>query len=65
MKVIKWDDGTDLTAKDVFFSTKIMLCPLTNNAQIRSNYSSVIKSIELIQNDPLKFTMHAHKVHVY
>ena len=59
---IKWDDGTDLTAKDVLFSTKIMLCPLTNNAQIRSNYSTVIKSIELYPEDPLKFTMHAHKI---
>jgi len=59
---INWDDGTALTAKDVLFSTKIMLCPLTNNAQIRSNYSSVIKSIELYRENPLKFTMHAHKV---
>ena len=61
-KGINWDDGTALTAKDVLFSTKIMLCPLTNNAQIRSNYSSVIKSIELYPENPLKFTMHAHKV---
>ncbi|SVD65724.1 uncharacterized protein METZ01_LOCUS418578, partial [marine metagenome] len=59
---INWDDGTALTAKDVLFSTKIMLCPLTNNAQIRSNYSSVIKSIELYPGNPLKFTMHAHKI---
>ena len=42
---ITWDDGTPFTAKDVVFSTKVMLCPLTNNAQIRSNYSTVIKSI--------------------
>ena len=54
---IYWDDGTQFTAKDVEFSTKIMLCPLTNNAQIRSNYSSVIKSIEIDPKNPLRFTM--------
>ena len=44
---VLWDDGTELNAKDVAFSVKLMLCPLTNNAQIRSNYTTVIKSIEL------------------
>ena len=54
---IFWDDGTQLTAKDVEFSTKMMLCPFTDNTQIRSNYSTVIYSIELDPEDPLKFTM--------
>ena len=44
---IKWDDGTAFTAEDVAFSVKLMLCPLTNNAQMKSNYTTVIKSIEL------------------
>ena len=61
---IKWDNGEPFTAKDVEFSTKATLCHLTNNAQIRSNYSTVIKSIQLYDNDPLKFTMHAQGVHV-
>jgi len=60
---IKWDDGTPLTAKDVAFSVKLMLSPLTNNAQIRSNYTTVIKSIELDKENPMKFTMHAQNVH--
>ena len=60
---IKWDDGTALTAKDVAFSVKLMLCPLTNNAQIRSNYTTVIKSIELDPSNPMKFIMHAQNVH--
>lgn len=60
---IKWDDGTALTAKDVAFSVKLMLSPLTNNAQIRSNYTTVIKSIELDKENPMKFTMHAQNVH--
>jgi len=59
---ISWDDGTPLTAKDVSFSVKMMLCPLTNNAQIRGNYTTVIKSIELDSENPLKFTMHAQNV---
>ena len=54
---IFWDDGIQLTAKDVEFSTKMMLCPFTDNTQIRSNYSTVIYSIELDPEDPLKFTM--------
>lgn len=60
---ILWDDGTSLSAKDVAFSVKLMLCPLTNNAQIRSNYSTVIKSIELDAENPLTFTMHAQNIH--
>ena len=61
---IEWDNGEPFTAKDVDFSTKATLCHLTNNAQIRSNYSTVIKSIQLYEDDPLKFTMHAQGVHV-
>jgi len=61
---IKWDDETPLTAKDVKHSVKTMLCPLTNNTQFRSNYSTVIKSIELYPNEPLKFTMNSQKLHV-
>ena len=61
---IKWDDGTPLTAKDIEYSVKMMLSPLTNNTQIRSNYSTVIKSIKLDYKDPLKFTMYAQKLHV-
>ena len=59
---ILWDDGTPLTAKDVEFSTKLMLCPLTNNAQIRGNYNSVIKSVEIDPNNDMKFIMHAQNI---
>jgi peptide/nickel transport system substrate-binding protein len=59
---IKWDDGSPFTAKDVAFSVKMMLSPLSNNAQIRGNYTSVIKSIELDADNPLKFTMHSQEV---
>ena len=59
---IKWDDGSSLTAEDVVFSTKLMLCHLTNNAQIRPVYSSVIKSVDLDPTNPLKFSMTAQDI---
>lgn len=62
-KGILWDDGSEMNAEDVAFSVKLMLCPLTNNAQIRSNYSTVIKSIEIDNQNPMKFTMHAQNIH--
>ena len=62
-KGVLWDDGTELKAEDVAFSVKLMLCPLTNNAQIRSNYTTVIKSIELDDSNPMKFTLHAQNIH--
>ncbi|MEE3038129.1 MAG: ABC transporter substrate-binding protein [Bacteroidota bacterium] len=54
---LRWDDGSQVTAKDVEFTTKLQLCPLTDNAQIRGNYTSVIKSVELDSSNPLKFSM--------
>lgn len=56
---ITWDNGKKLTGEDVIFSTKIMLCHLTNNSQIRPIYNSVIKSVDLDQENPLKFSMTA------
>jgi len=56
---ITWDNGEKLTGEDVIFSTKIMLCHLTNNSQIRPIYNSVIKSVDLDQKNPLKFSMTA------
>jgi ABC-type transport system substrate-binding protein len=60
---VLWDDGTEMNASDVAFSAKLMLCPLTNNAQIRSNYSTVIKSIVIDKNNPKKFIMNAQNIH--
>ncbi len=59
---VKWDDGSELTVDDVIFSAKLMLCPLTNNAQIRPIYSSVIKSVVKDPKNPRKFKMIAHKI---
>lgn len=42
---VKWDDGTPLTIEDVIFTAKAVLCRLSGNAQVRGNYTSVIKSL--------------------
>ena len=60
----RWDDGSPISAEDVLFTTKLQLCPLTDNAQIRGNYTSVIKSIELDKENPRRFTMIAKDKHV-
>ena len=56
---IRWDDGSQLTAEDIEFTTKIMLCHLTDNSQIRPIYNSVIESVQINPENPLKFTMRA------
>lgn len=61
---LKWDDGTVVTAKDVEFTSKIQVCPLTDNASVRGNYSSVIKDVLLDSDNPLKFTMVAFNKNV-
>lgn len=60
----KWDDGSPLTVDDVIFSTKLMLCPLTNNTQIRGIYSSVIDSIRKHPEDANKFIVRTKILHV-
>ncbi len=60
----KWDDGTRFTVDDVIFTTKLQLCPLTNNTQIRGNYSTVIESVRKHPEDPNKFIMKAKSLHV-
>ena len=49
---MRWDDGSELTAQDIEFTTKLQLCPLTDNANVRGNYSSVIKDIIFYPDNP-------------
>lgn len=58
-----WDDGEQMTAKDVAFTAKIQVCPLTDNPAVRPIYDTVIEDIILDENDPLVFTMKAKKVY--
>lgn len=43
--IAKWDDGSPLTVEDVIFSWKISLCPLTDNANSRNIYSTIVDSV--------------------
>lgn len=61
---VKWDDGTSVTPEDVIFTCKIMLCRLTSNAQVRGNYTSVIKRLYQDPDKPLGFIMEAFDVTV-
>jgi peptide/nickel transport system substrate-binding protein len=60
---IYWDNGEELTARDVAFTAKIQVCPLTDNAAVRPIYDTVIDDIILDEDDPYAFQMKAKKVY--
>lgn len=62
-KDVKWDNGEPLTAKDVLFTSKIQVCPLTDNPAVRPIYDTVIDDVILDPDDPYAFTMKAKKVY--
>lgn len=51
---ITWDDGSPLLAKDVVFSAKITVAPLTNNPRIKSIYSSALEKVWVDADNPRK-----------
>lgn len=51
-----WDDGTPVTAQDVVFSMKVILCPLVNNERIRPRYE-FIRDIRVDAQNPRQFTL--------
>lgn len=61
---VKWDDGSPLTVEDVIFTTKLTLCPLTNNTQIRGNYSSVIDHVRKHPTNSNKFIVRTKILHI-
>ncbi|MGE0562346.1 MAG: ABC transporter substrate-binding protein [Flavobacteriales bacterium] len=61
---IMWDDGSPFTVDDVIFTTKVQLAPLTNNTQVKGNYTSVIESVRKHPSNPNKFIMTAKLLHV-
>lgn len=59
-KDAKWDNGDSVTAEDVVFSSKLVICPATNNPQVQGNFQSVIKSVEKDSIDPQKIHLYTH-----
>lgn len=51
-----WDNGKPITAKDVEFSLKVVLCPGVNNERNKPNFE-LIKDFKYYDEDPLKFTI--------
>ena len=61
---ITWDDGSPLTAEDVAFTLKVWQCPLADNGGLRTVVAQIIKDIYVHPDDPMKFIMEAHDVHI-
>ena len=47
---VRWDDGTPLTTKDVLFTFKLMMCPLSNNPQVRPVIVGAVDSIRILDD---------------
>lgn len=60
---ITWDDGSPLTGEDVVFTTKMIICPLTNNPGLKDVYSSVFKKVWVDEKNPLKVYYKTKSVH--
>lgn len=54
----KWDDGSSITSEDVIFTTKVILCPLTNNPGVRGVFAAAIKSAHATDDKTVVFEMH-------
>ncbi|WP_241739290.1 ABC transporter substrate-binding protein [Pontibacter beigongshangensis] len=52
----EWADGSPVTAADVAFTLKVMLAPLVNNEQIKSQIE-FIRDIASDQRNPKRFTL--------
>jgi len=58
----RWDDGSPVTASDVIFSFKAVLCPLVNNPDLKPylDYIAEVKSAE-----PLAFSVRMTEPYLY
>jgi peptide/nickel transport system substrate-binding protein len=60
---LRWDDGSCVTAKDVIFTTKASICPLTENPAMKSYFQN-IEDIKADPLDSLKFTITMKKPYI-
>ncbi|MFZ5554374.1 MAG: ABC transporter substrate-binding protein [Bacteroidota bacterium] len=56
----RWDDGSSISTDDVVFSSKLVVCPATNNPQVKGVFTSVIKKVEKDTADPQKIHLYTH-----
>ncbi|MFT6715808.1 MAG: peptide/nickel transport system substrate-binding protein [Saprospiraceae bacterium] len=59
-----WDNKELLSIEDIIFSTKVLLCPLTNNPSSRPIYASIIDSVYRHEYDETKFYLKTKIKHV-
>ena len=60
---IKWDDGSLLTPKDIAFTARAFLCPMTNDPSVRFYWEN-IENILLDSTQSGKFTIVMKKKHI-
>lgn len=58
-----WDNGTPVTARDVEFSFKALMCPGVNSKPYHS-YIDFIREFKLHATDPLRFDMLCNEIQV-
>lgn len=56
----KWDNGEPITANDVVFSLKALLCPKVNSDAVKT-YFEFVEDVKLYDEDPLKFTVYTKR----
>ena len=61
---VYWDDQSKLSVQDIIFTCKIVMCPLTNNPDIRPIYTSIIDSVFPDKENPNGFFLKAKTKHV-
>lgn len=59
----KWDNGQDITAKDVEFTLKVIKCPKVNDEREKPYYE-LIHDIKMYPDNPKKFTLVCNKVYI-
>jgi len=59
----RWDNGEPITAKDVVFSFKVLMCPHVNDQPLKP-YLEFVESFTLYEDNPLKFTINCNKVYM-
>lgn len=59
----KWDNGKAITAKDVVFSFKALICPHINDQALKP-YLDFVEGFQLYDDDPLKFTILCNQVNM-
>jgi len=59
----KWDNGKSITAKDIAFSFKALMCPHVDDQPLKP-YLDFVEGFQFYDNNPLKFTILCNQVYM-